>query len=195
MVNKQFGYIIEHMEDSISGWPLLEYKNMIKHIGINNFYLTHLNLKTNFPEELKNAHIDDKSVEFWPSEVQKRIILLDPSSDIELQPKDAENFDFLLFGGILGDDPPQDRTRLLRRLGFDTRNLGPVQMTTDTAVLVARQVLEFQKPLNSLEFIDKPEIRLGKKDTVELPFRYLVKDGHPVLPDGLLDHLKNEEMF
>ena len=31
-------------------------------------------------------------------------------------------------------------------------------MTTDTAVLVSREILEEQKPLKSLKFVDDPEI-------------------------------------
>lgn len=37
----------------------------------------------------------------------------------------------------LGEDPPRDRTSTLRELGFSTRHLGPVQMTTDTALGVS----------------------------------------------------------
>lgn len=89
-----------------------------------------------------------------------------------------------------GDDPPQDRTKLLRKLGYATRHLGPVQMTTDTAVIVAQKVVEEKIPLDKLEYVDRPEIKLGKRETVELPFRYLVTDGKPRLPDGLLELLK-----
>lgn len=41
-----------------------------------------------------------------------------------------------------GDDPPRDRTSELRKKGFEGRRLGPVQMTTDTAVRVTRIVVE-----------------------------------------------------
>ena len=41
----------------------------------------------------------------------------------------------------IGDDPPRDRTAELRALGFPTRHLGPVQMTTDTAVGVTKRVI------------------------------------------------------
>ena len=40
-----------------------------------------------------------------------------------------------------GDDPPRDRTAELRALGFPTRHLGPVQMTTDTALGVTKRVI------------------------------------------------------
>lgn len=40
-----------------------------------------------------------------------------------------------------GDDPPRDRTGELRALGFPTRHLGPIQMTTDTALGVTKLVV------------------------------------------------------
>jgi ribosome biogenesis SPOUT family RNA methylase Rps3 len=42
----------------------------------------------------------------------------------------------------LGDDPPRDRTAQLRALGFPARHLGPVQMTTDTALGVTKMVVQ-----------------------------------------------------
>lgn len=42
----------------------------------------------------------------------------------------------------IGDDPPRDRTSELRALGFPGRHLGPVQMTTDTALGVTKLVVE-----------------------------------------------------
>lgn len=38
----------------------------------------------------------------------------------------------------------EDRTSELRKKGFTGRRLGPVQMTTDTAVRVTRMVIEEQ---------------------------------------------------
>ena len=43
---------------------------------------------------------------------------------------------------FVGDDPPRDRTGELRVLGFPGRHLGPVQMTTDTALGVTKIVVE-----------------------------------------------------
>ncbi len=73
-----------------------------------------------------------------------RVCLLDPKAPAVLAPEDGEpgRFDFFLFGGILGDDPPLDRTGALRKLGFEGRHLGPVQMTTDTALAVTKLVVE-----------------------------------------------------
>ena len=47
-----------------------------------------------------------------------------------------------LFSPNSGDDPPRDRTSQLRQLGFPTRHLGPVQMTTDTALGVTKRVVD-----------------------------------------------------
>ena len=76
-------------------------------------------------------------------------------------------------------------------MGFATRHLGKMQMTTDTAVLVAQKILEDGIEMKDLKFIDFPEIKIGKKAVVEMPFRYLVDgNGKPLLPDGLLEHLR-----
>lgn len=42
---------------------------------------------------------------------------------------------------LTGDDPPLDRTSILRKKGFPSRHLGPVQMTTDTALGVVKKVV------------------------------------------------------
>jgi ribosome biogenesis SPOUT family RNA methylase Rps3 len=67
---------------------------------------------------------------------KERVCLLDPKAEKTISPADSDEFDVFLFGGILGDDPPRDRTKELRKLGFPGRNLDTVQMTTDTAVYV-----------------------------------------------------------
>ncbi len=46
----------------------------------------------------------------------------------------------------LGDDPPRDRTAELRALGFPTRHLGSVQMTTDTALGVTKRIVVDRGP-------------------------------------------------
>ncbi|KAN0114314.1 SAM-dependent RNA methyltransferase [Russula decolorans] len=73
----------------------------------------------------------------------EQVCLLDPKASLALTPSDGDagKFTWFLFGGILGDDPPRDRTAELRALGFPTRHLGPVQMTTDTALGVTKRVV------------------------------------------------------
>lgn len=134
-----------------------------------------------------------------------RICLLDPKGEADLSPADADRFDYCLFGGILGDDPPRDRTGELRRLGLPGRRLGPVQMTTDTAVLVTSArivprcialhfmqrtelVLEDGKDIDAIPYVDQPEIRFSDSESVEMPFRYVAKPPkhtEPILPEGM----------
>jgi ribosome biogenesis SPOUT family RNA methylase Rps3 len=75
-----------------------------------------------------------------------KVCLLDPKAPKALCPEDGQpgKFEFFLFGGILGDDPPRDRTGELRKMGFEGRHLRDVQMTTDTALHVTKLVIEDQ---------------------------------------------------
>ncbi len=47
-----------------------------------------------------------------------------------------------LSGCIVGTNSSIDRTSELRKKGFSGRRLGPLQMTTDTAVRVTRLVVQ-----------------------------------------------------
>eukprot|EP00842_Homolaphlyctis_polyrhiza_P003466 jgi/Hompol1/411/HPOL_003643-RA len=189
---KRFTYIVEHMEDEISGWPELEYKNMVHHVGKGNLWLSHVtdNVAKNPPASLEGAVFSTLPVEAIEGVDVSKILLLDPSSPTPLSPQDAEHYDYVLFGGILGDDPPQDRTRFLRERGFATRHLGKEQMTTDTAVLVSQIVLEKGIPLNEIPYIDRPVIQLRKRETCRMPFKYILENGQPKLPPGMIDLLR-----
>ncbi|KAL7412757.1 DUF431-domain-containing protein [Mrakia frigida] len=122
-----------------------------------------------------------------------RVCLLDPKAEKELAPEDGEEFDVFLFGGILGDDPPLDRTSVLRLKGFPGRRLGPVQMTTDTALGVVKMVVVDKIPLEKIEYNEFPTIHFNAHESVEMPFRYIKgPDGEPLLPVGMRDHLKKD---
>jgi ribosome biogenesis SPOUT family RNA methylase Rps3 len=56
----------------------------------------------------------------------KRVCLLDLRATEILSPKDTEEFDLFIFGGILGDHPPRDRTKQLRNPKFVLRHLEDV---------------------------------------------------------------------
>lgn len=125
----------------------------------------------------------------------ERICLLDSESDTLLSPQDADKFDYILAGGILGDvdenDP--DRTRELRQLGFSTRNLGHEQMTTDTAIITSWNILDNHIPFDKLLFIDRPTFNLNKYESMYMPFRYLSipNQSEPLLPPGMLSLWKS----
>ncbi|KDN52075.1 hypothetical protein K437DRAFT_254629 [Tilletiaria anomala UBC 951] len=136
-----------------------------------------------------------------------------PAKQAECDTRDGP-FDYFLFGGILGDDPPRDRTASLRTMGFPGRHLGKIQMTTDTALGVTKRVVEDGMHLNlprseqgaseeggrgngGLVWVDHPEIKFGGGASVEMPFRYMaedagVKDKRPLMPPGMRELIKSD---
>ena len=93
---------------------------------------------------------------------------------------DAQSFDVFLFGGILGDDPPKHRTKELHVLKCARRHLGALQMTTDTALVVSHEIIVNQRPIDSLPYVDNPDIPIADKEVISMPFRYLAD------PSGML---------
>ncbi|KAK9368727.1 SAM-dependent RNA methyltransferase, partial [Lipomyces kononenkoae] len=197
-------YVVEHMEEGISPWVLLEYLAISHDVGGGaKFYLTSLapSLKSSLPAQLADPEvatttstevIDLPGVRSLAE--HGRMCLLDPSVTKDLAPEDAEEFDYFVFGGILGDHPPRDRTGELRKYGFEGRRLGPKQMTTDTAIRVTKIVVEDQVPLDKIEYVDFPELRWNKHESTEMPFRY-VKDGvtgEPIMPVGMRELIRQD---
>lgn len=98
-------------------------------------------------------------------------------------------FHVFLFGGILGDDPPRDRTAALRQHGYGGRHLGTVQMTTDTALGVTKKVVEDGMHLGvdgaptappdsrgngQMVWVNHPELKFTGGAAVSMPFRYMI---------------------
>ncbi|KAG0312585.1 hypothetical protein BGZ99_009386 [Dissophora globulifera] len=215
-------YIIEHMEEGMHDWCKLEYEHMVSVCGPDHVYFTALTPKTlaDMPETLSKAHCHTEDILTMGDRIpHEKVCLLDPASPHVLSPEDGDKYDFFLFGGILGDDPPRDRTGELRKLGFVTRHLGPIQMTTDTALNVTRRIVEGKVPLDQIPFVDHPEIKLRKKETVTMPFRYIAlppkepssadatsldeatgstkkakkpRQPEPLLPPGMIELLKKD---
>lgn len=196
-------YVIEHMEQGFTEWVILEYSTIIKEVGRENLLLTSLPQGTtdsDIPKELlalglqwTSDDVSQAGTEALPI-VKERVCLLDPSAEKDLVPGEAEAFDYFVFGGILGDHPPRDRTGELRRkYGFEGRRLGSKQMTTDTAVRVTQLIVKDKKPFEDIDFIDYPEFRFNKNEATEMPFRYVLdSNGRPILPEGMLDLIKRD---
>ncbi|KAI0767453.1 DUF431-domain-containing protein [Fomes fomentarius] len=208
-----FTYVIEHMEEdeetpkSIPRWVELEYMHMLTFAGLGaTVHFTHLSsgssstLTLLFAQDKDHKHADafahERSVLQLMAEKGvslQNVCLLDPKAEKELSPEDGDGrFEWFLFGGILGDDPPRDRTSELRALGFPTRHLGPMQMTTDTALGVTKIVVQDRTPLSQIPFVDFPTIVFNAKESVEMPFRYIAREAEPVLPPGMREHLKED---
>ncbi|KXN82872.1 hypothetical protein AN958_02083 [Leucoagaricus sp. SymC.cos] len=199
-----FTYVIEHMEDdeqtpvAVPPWVRLEYAHMRTFAGPGSTIHFASLSKTSSSSLSGEFHSESESL----AKVQchqegildlmkthgislDRVCLLDPKAEKALSPEDGDGtFDWFLFG--VRDNPPRDRTSELRKLGFPNRHLGSVQMTTDTALGVTNLVVQDKIPLDKIPYVDFPTIRFNAKESVEMPFRYVIeKDNEPKLPPGM----------
>ena len=87
------------------------------------------------------------------------LCFMDFRAEKELCPETDQSLKFIVFGGILGDHPPQDRAKDFREKNFkQIRNLKKVQMTTDTALMVTSEIQELRKPMSDMKFTENPEV-------------------------------------
>lgn len=196
------------MEEGFTEWVILEYSQIIREIGSVNLLLTSLPKtidEKSIPlrlRELKLQWTTKEITELTPEDFEfipeggitkSQACLLDPAATVDLVPEDKNNFEFFVFGGILGDHPPRDRTKELRiKYGFEGRRLGNKQMTTDTAIRTTQLIIEKQTRFEDIKFIDYPEIRFSKYEATEMPFRYVLDGTTPIFPEGMLDLIKKD---
>ncbi len=181
-------FVIEHLEDEVWDWCVLEYTHMSSVVGKENLIFT------NVPA-IEKHKLEKLGTVYSESILQlkfNKYCLLDSVAEKELVTKDKANFEYFVFGGILGDNPPQGRTKVLHKLNCDMRSLGDKQMSTDTAVLVTHMILNGKK-FKDIQFKDTIELETKDDESVILPYRYVVENGKPVLPKGLFEMLKTQE--
>lgn len=201
-------YIIEHMEEGFSEWVILEYAQVIRDLGAENLILSSLPKGTTedkIPKKLRDmglqwttkdlSHIHEDIPNVEPMK-DGRVCLLDPRAETDLQPTDASEFDYFVFGGILGDHPPRDRTKELKDAYPNLlvgRRLGDKQMTTDTAIRTTQIIIQKQTKFEDIIFFDYPEFKFNKYEATEMPFRYVTDaNGKPILPEGMLELIKRD---
>ncbi|KAI0012279.1 DUF431-domain-containing protein [Xylariaceae sp. FL0662B] len=204
---KKKTYIVEHLDPELGAWSELEYLAIARECSRSGALFCLSSLPPGFQVPTALAAVpafraESRGVEDMCGDVdgngggefeRDRVCLLDPQAGRDLRPEDAGEFDAFLFGGILGDDPPRDRTSELRKKGFKGRRLGPVQMTTDTAVRVTRMVVEEQFALDKIPYLDFPELKFNDHESTEMPFRYVKgDDGKPVMPEGMVELIKKD---
>ncbi|KAL4914186.1 alpha/beta-hydrolase [Aspergillus aurantiobrunneus] len=174
--------VVEHLDPELGAWSALEYGCIAResHASGSKFLLSSVPTSLQMPEDLaatKGLEVEHRGVEEVFADRKSKVCLLDPSAKVELSPTDGDTFEAFLFGGIL------DRTSELRKKGYEGRRLGPVQMTTDTAVRVTRMVVHDKVPLEEISYIDHPEIVINEHERTEMPFRYVNNgDGKPIMP-------------
>lgn len=186
-------FIIEHLENRLYEWCLIEYKNISRIVGKNNLIFT--NIKN--PQDVsKLINLGGVKIDSVTKLRLENACLLDPKAKKTL--KQNEKFDYFIFGGILGDFPEQGRTEkyLTSRIkNVEVRNLGKKQMSTDTAVLVTKMTVEGTR-LEKIRFIDNPNIPIKKgkiQEEINLPYRYLLKNNKPLISNKLIKYLKEKD--
>ncbi|ANQ09381.1 Uncharacterized protein PCOAH_00042620 [Plasmodium coatneyi] len=193
-------YIVEHL-DELEDWSILEYIHICETVKDKNVIFTNFDRPFGEVSKKYNPTCYKQPIRELKEKFEwEKICLLDMKAKDILTCKDKEHLDYLLFGGILGNVPSDDRTSILRKCQFViSRNLGDMQMTTNTAVLVCHIILEKQVEFKDIPFVDNPEIPLrNEKESMVLPFRFVSKffftgleeDRHvPVLPRNFTEYL------
>ena len=190
-------FVIEHLEPELYDWCVIEYGHISKISGKGNLIFTNIKNKKEGSKLKKYGTIYNKGI----SELKfKKICILSQYSEKTLETEDKDNFEYFVFGGILGDNPAKRRTLELEKelekagLQFETRNLGKKQMPTDTAVYVAKKILE-GKELEDFKFVDELEIEINENESVNLNFRLVVDENRLVINEKLVDYLREKEEF
>lgn len=184
-------YLIEHLEPRLFKWCILEYKHISKVVGKKNLLFSNLKSKKQADKLKRFGGVTLKSVKELKLE---KAIVLDPSARKVLTSADFKKFNYLIFGGILGDYPPRKRTKKhFSKLpkGWIKRNLGEKQMSTDTAVLVSHMIQK-GKRFSEIKFKDGLRIQTGKNEEVVLPYRYVVLDGRIAISREVLKLIRKK---
>ncbi len=184
-------YVIEHLEPRIWKWCLIEYKHISKIVGRNNLWFT------NVRKGSKELEMYGKVIKGPVSSLNlNNACVLDPEAEKILTSNEAKKFDYFIFGGILGDNPPQKRTadELTSKLKAEARNIGKGQMSTDNVVYVVKEIIS-GRDIKDLSFKDRIEIQTGEYDSVVLPYRYILVDGKPLVSGELITFLKRKKGF
>ncbi|KAH9881488.1 hypothetical protein IAQ61_000213 [Plenodomus lingam] len=182
-------FVVEHLDPELEAWSSLEYSTIAaeSHAAGAQFLLSSVPASLKLPANLQAIQgltVETRGIEEMYAHKKDKVCLLDPAASKDLSPEDGDEFDIFLFGGILGDDPPRE----LRKKGYHGRRLGPVQMTTDTAVRVTRIVVQDRVPVDKIPYIDNPDLKINKNESTQMPFRYVRGDnGQPIMPKGMVD--------
>jgi ribosome biogenesis SPOUT family RNA methylase Rps3 len=172
---------------------MIEYKHISGFLGKEKLWVTNAR-DLEGADTLKNyAKV---TTENFNSLSLKNVCVLDPDAKDILTPEEAKNVDYFLFGGILGGYPPKKRTKeeLTKFLPTDylVRNIGTYQMPTDSAVFTVKEIAKGRK-FEEIEFKDSPEFNISQYEVIQVPMRYALVEGKPLVSPELLDLWKNSD--
>ena len=179
--------VIEHCEPSLSEWLMLEYKHAAK-LWDDALLFTRVTDKKTAQVLQKLGKTEKKKAKDVYS--KKKCIILDPQAKKPLSPKDCQTFDVIIIGGLLGYEKPQGRTKqmITNETTFETRHLGPLQLTIDGAVFVTKAIC-LGLNLKDIEITREIEIIHNPIHSTILPFGYPVIDNVPMITPGLVKYL------
>ena len=186
--------VIEHCEDELSPWLILEYRHASKIYGRDKLVFTRVprryhRLLSKYGEVREESIVElVSSGSISPSAV----IVLDPRAAETLDYKHLLKAKYVVVGGILGDHPPRGRTWLYitSRMPSGVRafNIGEGQYSIDGAVYYV-DYLWRNKGLEGYRYVDGVVIE-SEHGEIYLPFRYPVVNNKPLLAEGLEYYLK-----
>ncbi|MEK6942994.1 MAG: SAM-dependent methyltransferase [Nanoarchaeota archaeon] len=190
-------FIIEHLEPELYDWCLIEYEHISEIVGKENLFFTNISDKKDADRLKKFGAVYEKNISQLNFE---KICVLSQYAEKTVSASDKKDFEYFVFGGILGDNPAKKRTdtiiKDLKNSGkmFEERNLGKSQMPTDVAVYATKQMLNGKK-LSDFKFVDKLEIEIDEDESVELDFRYIVDGNKPIISEKLVEYIRNNKGF
>lgn len=196
-------FIIEHLEPELFEWCLIEYGHVSKIVGKENLVFTNIKNKKDTSKLKKLGNVFSERFSELNDKLnfnKNEICVLSQYGAKTLETNDRNNFEYFVFGGILGDNPAKKRTEDIvkelkkNKIKFGERNLGNKQMPTDVAVYVSKKILAGEK-LNKLNFIDEVEIQINDNESVTLPFRYIIENNKLIISEKLVKHLRKREEF
>lgn len=183
-------FVIEHLEPEVNTWLHIEYTHASEIISKNRLIFTNVKCEADKAKLSSLGTVKKQSFAqiYKPSE----ILILDPKADSKLEPEDLTCKKAVVIGGILGDNPPKERTKLLitsRCEGAVARNIGKSQFTIDGAVYVAKLVSEGFR-LEEIPVRRGLTIKLSEHHSVYLPYAYPLENGKPLIHEALIGYLR-----
>jgi ribosome biogenesis SPOUT family RNA methylase Rps3 len=188
-MEKQPVLAIEHCEQDLSPWLLLEYRHCAT-IWKDHLIFTRIKRKktTRQLKALGGVEIERADRVFSG----KKGFILDPQAKKPLTPKECQTCDVIVIGGLLGFEHPKGRTKTMisDKSRFETRHLGSIQLSIDGAAFVAKAICLGMR-LKEIEIAREIEIKHDAVHSTILPFGYPVIDNYPVITPGLVEYLTN----
>ncbi|MEM4258879.1 MAG: hypothetical protein QXL17_07010 [Candidatus Thermoplasmatota archaeon] len=187
-IKHQTTLIIEHCEPELSTWLLLEYQHCVK-IWEKTIVFTRVHDKKSEKKLTTLGIVEPRTAnEMFAG---KKCIILDPLAKKPLTTRDFEKLDGIIIGGILGYKKPRGRTKELitKHSSFESRHLGKIQLTIDSAVFVAKAIMLGMK-LSDIEITTEVEIVHNEIHSTILPFGYPILNNTVIFTPGLIEYLQ-----